>query len=167
MKIAIVYFSQSGRTKELAQAIEKGMKTVADIETVMIDISEAENIRETLEDCRGVVFGTPTYMTSISHQMMQFLQTMGSKLQLANKLGGGFATAQYTHGGGDIAISEILKVILDFGMMVYSGGSSFGVPYIHLGPVAYGTTKEDQEKYLPLGEAYGYRFATQCKRIFE
>ena len=78
-----------------------------------------------------------------------------------NKLGGAFATEQYIHGGGETTISELLTFELCCGMAVYSGGSSFGEPFIHLGPVGL---SGDIKNFRELFQAYGKRFATFCAK---
>ena len=57
------------------------------------------------------------------------------KLGMAGKLGGAFATEQYTQGCGDLVIQSILTRMLAGGMICYSGGAGHGLPYLHLGPV--------------------------------
>ena len=44
------------------------------------------------------------------------------KLGFAGKLGGAFATEQYTHGGGTQVIHSILIIEMVNGMLCYSGG---------------------------------------------
>ena len=78
------------------------------------------------------------------------------------KLGGAFATANYVHGGADIAMQCVLLHLMMTGMMVYSSGGSKGAPVIHLGPVAIGG---ELEKYEELFEIYGKRFAEQTAAI--
>ena len=51
-----------------------------------------------------------------------------AKLDLAGKLGGVFATEQYTHGGGKLVIQTILTNELCIGMLCYSGGAAMGKP---------------------------------------
>ena len=47
-----------------------------------------------------------------------------------------FATADYPQGGADTAILTIINHLMVKGMLVYSGGSALGQPFIHLGAVA-------------------------------
>lgn len=55
--------------------------------------------------------------------MKSFLETLG-KYQLASKLGDAPSTAGFIYGGGEIAIENILKHLLFYGMMVYSSRCS-------------------------------------------
>ncbi len=81
---------------------------------------------------------------------------------MAGKLGGVFATEQYIHGGADLTMNALLIHLLVYGMMIYSGGASFGKPVIHMGPVEVSPKKED---FKELFEIFGKRFATQALKI--
>ena len=100
-------------------------------------------------------------MGTLSGTAKVWLEGAG-KYNLKGKLGGAFATANYVHGGADIAMQCVLLHLMMTGMMVYSGGGSKGNPVIHLGPVAIGG---ELEKYEELFEIYGKRFAEQTAAI--
>lgn len=76
--------------------------------------------------------------------------------------GGAFATAAFIHGGGDLAIQCVLTHLMVDGMMVYSGGQAWGMPVIHLGPVAIGP---DLEGFAELFRTYGQRMARQAANL--
>jgi len=76
---------------------------------------------------------------------------------------GVFATADFPQGGSDIAISTIINYLMVKGMLVYSGGSALGEPYIHLGPVAL---KENFEESKKLFNVFGKRMAEKCIELF-
>lgn len=96
--------------------------------------------------------------------MKTFWTARPERLGLAGKIGGAFATADYLHGGAELAISSILNHMLVLGMLVFSGGGSFGKPVIHLGPVALKQSKvEAKETFL----LYGQRMAQKTKEIFK
>ena len=72
------------------------------------------------------------------------------------KLGGAFATGQYVHGGAENAIHDLLVFMMVMGMMVYSGGKSYGKPVIHLGPVGMSQNINDfKELFVTYGERMG------------
>ena len=55
------------------------------------------------------------------------------------------------------------------GMLVYSGGGSFGKPIIHLGPVGINDNVEKHnglENYREYFTVYGERFALKAKELF-
>jgi NAD(P)H dehydrogenase (quinone) len=94
--------------------------------------------------------------------MKLFLETLG-KYGVAGKLGGAFATANYIHGGAELAMQTILDHMLVYGMLVYSGGGSQGKPVIHLGPQAVAGRLEETEETFRL---YGQRMAAKAAELF-
>ncbi len=108
--------------------------------------------------------GTPTYNGYLSARMKTWLEGGPAKLQVAGKLAGAYATAAFIHGGGDLAIQCILTHLMVDGMMTYSGGQSYGMPVIHLGPVAIAP---QLEQFANLFRTYGQRMATQAVRLYQ
>ena len=143
---AIIYDSKTGTTKQAADWIVEGMQTVDDVEAKCFSIPDVD--LAFIRDADGVILGAPTYFASLPGTMKAWLETHAKGLDLAGKLGGAFATAQYLHGGGETTISELLTFEL-----------CFGEPFIHLGPVGL---SGDIENFCELFQAYGKRFATFC-----
>lgn len=161
MKMSVLYHSKSGNTKKMAESIATGMNSVEGTNAKAFSIEEVDEdfLRES--DC--VVLGTPTYLATMCSEIKVWLDKSSMKYGLAGKIGGAFATADYLHGGAEIAIQSILSHFMVLGMMTYSGGGSFGKPYIHLGPIAF---KDNLDEYAELFELYGQRMATKTKEIF-
>ena len=134
MKFAIIYYSKTGHTREMAEVIARGL-AAAGGETRFFSVEEAMDA-DYIDQCAGVIFGTPTYLANTCWQMKQWFDEGSRGIKLAGKLGGVFATAHYAQGGADVAIMTLLPHMLVKGMLVYSGGAAHGKPYIHLGPVA-------------------------------
>ena len=107
--------------------------------------------------------GTPTYHANPCWQIKKWLDET-SNTYLKGKIGAAFATADYPQGGADIAISTILMHLMVDGMLLYSGGSSQGQPFIHLGAVAL---KENFEESKAVFEVFGTRIAEKTKELFE
>ena len=114
--------------------------------------------------------GCPSYTAAMTPAMRTWTLERAGKLELAGKLGGAFATEQYTHGGGELVIQSLLTVELVFGMLCYSGGGSWGEPYIHIGPVGVNDNKEKHngmDKYKDYFMIYGSRFAKKAYELFQ
>jgi NAD(P)H dehydrogenase (quinone) len=161
MKMSVLYYSKSGNTEKMAQIIAAGMETVEGVEAKAFSLEEADEawVRES----RCVAVGTPTYMADLSGQVKVWMEGPFRKYELAGKLGGAFATADYIHGGAELAIRTILDHMMVFGMLAYSGGGSAGKPVIHLGPVAIsGHLDESRETF----ELYGKRMAEKAKELW-
>lgn len=130
MKFAIVYYSKTGHTREMAEVIVRGL-AAAGGETRFFSVEEAMDA-DYIDQCAGVIFGTPTYLANTCWQMKQWFDEGSRGIKLAGKLGGVFATAHYAQGGADVAIMTLLPHMLVKGMLVYSGGAAHGKPYIHI-----------------------------------
>lgn len=101
-KIAIVYHSATGTTKTLAQSIKAGAISIEGVEVVEVellgkDIIEGRYIREAnleiLNDVSGIIFGSPTFMGSVSAQFKAFADASGdlwSRQEWSGKVASGF-----------------------------------------------------------------------------
>lgn len=161
MKLSVLYFSKSGHTQQMAEVIARGMSEAEGVEVGVfpLDAIDADFVKES--SC--VVLGTPSYLACMAGSVKNWLDTESGKYDLAGKLGGAFATADYVHGGGDMAVQGILTHFMVRGMLVYSGGGSQGRPFIHLGPVAI---SDELDKYEPTFQIYGTRMANKALELF-
>ena len=156
MKTAIVYDSRTHTTEKAAAFIAKGIVESGYSEVRCFNIDEAD--LDYIKQSDMVIFGSPTYMASVTGKMKNWLESNIKKLNLAGKLGGAYATEQYIHGGAENAIKEMIVFMMVAGMMVYSGGSACGKPVIHLGPVGMSQNIEDFEEVFVI---YGKRMGEQ------
>jgi len=72
-KATIVYHSGSGRTKIVAEHVLKGLQSVPDIEAKLMTAEEATNNLELLDKVDAIIFGTPTYMGTVSATFKAFM----------------------------------------------------------------------------------------------
>lgn len=166
MKLAVVYDSVTGNTEQAAEWIVEGMNRVEGTEARAFHLDEADE--PFLRECAGLVIGCPAYMASMTPNMRSWLMGAG-KLGLGGKLGGAFATEQYTHGGGEMVIQSILTNELCFGMLCYSGGAAMGQPCIHMGPIGVNGNVEahnGMEHYREYFVVFGERFAKMAAELF-
>ena len=159
MKLSILYVSKTGRTEEMAKEIKKGMETVPGAEVGLFPITDIDEAF--LQESAAVVFGTPTYYANPCWQMKKWFDT-SRKYDLSGKLGAAFATADYLQGGADTAVLNLISHMMVKGMLVFSGGSAFGKPYIHLGAVAF---KDHMDEAKPLFYTFGERIAKQAETL--
>ncbi len=166
MKLAVIYESVTGNTKQAAAWIAEGMNEIEGVDARCFPIEEVDEafVKETM----GIVIGCPSYMASMTPNMRAWLMK-AARLGMAGKLGGAFATEQYTHGGGELVIQSILTNELCFGMLCYSGGAAMGKPCIHIGPIAVNGNIEEHngmEYYGDTFRIYGERFAKKACEMF-
>lgn len=161
MKATVLYFSSTGHTQKMAEAVAEGMRKVAGVQAEIFPLDQID--AAFLQESRAVVLGTPTYYASTCWQIKKWFDE-SSGINLAGKLGAAFATANFEQGGADIALQTVLTHMLVKGMLVYSGGTALGQPFTHLGPIC---TKETFEKSRPLFVTFGERVAGKATELFK
>ncbi len=167
MKLAVIYDSKTGNTRQAAEWIVEGMNEVSGIDAKAFSIASSDD--NFIKDSCGVVAGSPSYAAQMTPDMHAWLMASTDKGILCGKLGGAFATEQFTHGGGETVIQSILTIEMVNGMLCYSGGGACGNPCIHLGPVAVNSNVEKHnalDKYKDNFKTYGKRFAEKASQIF-
>ena len=167
MKLAVIYDTKTGNTKKAAKWIVEGMKKAGDVEAKAFSLEDVDYTF--VSQAKGLVLGCPVYGALMTPAMRTWLMESGMKLKVAGKLGGAFATAQFTHGGADLVIQSLLTGEIAMGMMAYSGGGAYGLPVIHLGPVGINDNLESHNKmenYRDNFRIYGERFAAKALELF-
>ena len=167
MKLAVLYDSKSGNTKRAGEWIAAGMNETAGVEAQAFHIGQED--AGFVKEAVGAVIGCPVYAALMTPDMRSWLMGAGGKYAMAGKLGGAFATEQYTHGGAELVIQAILTNELVWGMLCYSGGGSQGHPVIHLGPVGVNDNAEKHNgmaRYEENFRIFGRRFAAKAAELF-
>ena len=160
MKLSILYYSKTGRTRDTALAIQRGAEKIEGMEAKAFPLDEIDE--DFLKESRVVVFGTPTYLANTCWQIKKWFDE-SPKYKLEGKGGAAYATADYVQGGADTAIMNIVGHMLVKGMMVYSGGSALGQPYLHLGAVI---VKDRMETGLSQAEIFVEGIAKKAAGLF-
>lgn len=149
-KVLIVYYSQTGNTKEMAELIAQGMKKVKGVEVKVKAVQKAK-VEEML-DVDGVVIGSPTYYGTMAAEIKKFVDdSIKFHGKLEGKVGGAFSSSAEIGGGNETTIMGILKSLLIHGMIIQ--GSSVGD---HYGPVSI-EKPDDRSKNVCI--EYGQRIA--------
>jgi NAD(P)H dehydrogenase (quinone) len=146
-KVAVVYYSATGNVYRLAQAVEEGAKEAgaevrfrkvrelapeeaissnqgwSDHVLMTEDVPEAD--LDDLDWADAYVFGTPTRFGNVSAQLKQFLDTTGplwAEGKLADKVVGGFTSAQNAHGGQESTLISMYNVFMHWGSIIVTPG---------------------------------------------
>lgn len=107
VKVAIVYHSTYGHTARQAEAVRAGVEQVNGVEALLFTTEEAQAHWDDLAQVDGIVFGSPTYMASVSAEFKIF-QDATSRAVLSrgaawkDKVGAGF-TNSGAHAGDKLA----------------------------------------------------------------
>lgn len=167
MKLAVICDSKTGNTEKAARWIAEGMNEIGGVEAVAFRIGDVD--AAFVREAAGAVIGCPSYGALMTPDMRSWLMTDMGKLGLAGKLGGAFATEQYTHGCATLVVQSILTSEMVHGMLCFSGGTSYGRPVIHLGPVGVNSNIEGHNAmahYREIFRIYGNRFASKAGELF-
>ena len=160
MKIAVIYHSETGNTARMAELIQQGCEQVDGIEARRMSIDGIDNAF--VEEAKAVLFGCPTYEGTCSWQMKKLLDT--TAVDLAGKLGGAFASQNWPGGGGaDFAEMTLIAGMLVRGMLIYSGGITEGMPFLHFGAVS---TKRPEGLYAERCVKLGKNIASKAQELF-
>ena len=161
MQIAIVYHSESGNTRKMAELVREGCEMLPGVEARCMSVDEVDGAYVT--GASAVILGSPTYEGACSWQMKKYLDT--GPEGLAGKLGGVFASQNWPGGGGaSFAEMTMIAAMLVQGMIIYSGGISVGPPYLHFGAVSEKSPDNDlyRSRCIKLGE----NIATKALELF-
>lgn len=102
-QLAIVYHSGYGHTRRMAQAVAEGAARHAQVHTIEIDAegNVPESAWQTLQQADAIVFGSPTYMGSVSWQFKKFADASSKAWftqQWKDKLAAGFTNSASMNG---------------------------------------------------------------------
>lgn len=161
MKLSVIYHSESGNTKKVAELIANSAQDVKNIDAIAMSI-DSLNL-EFLADSKAVIFGCPIYAAGLSWQMKKFFDTTPFTL-LNGKLGATFTTARIIGGGGALGELNMITAMLVKGMLVYSSGSAEGQPFTHLGAVCIQDGDEEQKQRVQI---FTKRIAKKALELFE
>jgi len=129
MKVVVIYYSQTGTTKKMAEIIADEIK----INGVDVDLVSVTDIKaDKLLEYDGIIVGSPTYYGTLAAQIKElFDKSVAFHGQLDGKVGAAFSSAANLAGGNETTILSILEAMLIHGMVIQ--GDFKGD---HYGPVA-------------------------------
>jgi NAD(P)H dehydrogenase (quinone) len=190
--VAVVYYSSTGNTYRLAQAIAEGAKGAgADVRVRKVaELAPDEAIatnqgwkehREATADvpeaslddlswAKGIAFGSPTRFGLVAAQLKQFLDSTGPLWQqgaLVDKIVTGFTGAQTLHGGHETTLSSLNHVFAHWGAVIvplgYTDPSVFATGNPYGSSWASGGTDGPDEPTLVVARHQGARLARWAK----
>jgi NAD(P)H dehydrogenase (quinone) len=122
-KISIVYHSGYGHTAKQAEAVTAGVKAAGGA-AHLIAIDAEGNITEadwqTLADSDAIVFGSPTYMGSVSWQFKKFADASSKPWfgqQWKNKIAAGFTNSATINGDKHSTLHYFMTLAMQHSMI--------------------------------------------------
>ncbi len=142
-EILVLYYSQGGAVRDMAQAIARGVESVngtkARIRTVPkvsanceatepeVPTSGAPYVElQDLEECKGLALGSPTRFGNMAAPMKYFLDSTSSlwlKGALIGKPAAVFTSSGSMHGGNETTLITMMLPLMHHGMLL------LGLPY--------------------------------------
>lgn len=154
-KALVIYYSRSGNTKKMAQAISEAIIKEG-LEAVLKDVKDVKV--DELLDYQALIIGSPTYYGTMSAEIKRlFDDSVKFHGKLDGKIGAAFASSANVAGGNETTILDILNAMLIHGMIIQ--GDPKGD---HYGPVAIGAP---DERSLKECARMGSRIARLIKKI--
>ncbi len=135
-RIGLVFFSGSGTTRKLTVSVVESINA-AGAQLVVCEVNGSdivegrwsnEELASALDDCDGIIFGTPTYMGGVSAQLKSFMDAMAPRwfTQTWNgKLAAAYTVSSLEAGDKLNALQDISTFAMQMGMIWVGTGASF------------------------------------------
>lgn len=169
-EILILYYSQGGAVRNMAQLIARGVESVANVKARIRTVPKVSSVCETtepdipasgdpyvelqdLEQCIGMALGSPTRFGNMAAPMKYFLDGTTSlwlKGALIGKPAAVFTSTGSMHGGNETTLLTMMLPLMHHGMVMVglpyaepalSATASGGTPY---GASHVGGTMDDK-----------------------
>lgn len=157
-QILVLYYSRSGNTKKLAEAITRG---ASEVEEVHVSMKSTKDVtKNDFIESDGIIAGSPVYFGTMAAELkVVFDQFIGVRRQMENKIGAAFATSGDASGGKETTIFSIIQAMLIYGMIIT------GDPMHATGHYGTACVGSPDEKAMKHGASLGKRTAEIAKCI--
>lgn len=172
-EILILYYSQTGTTAEMARTIAHGVESIDGVQARLRTVSAISSVceataptvpdngapyasHEDLEQCSGLILGSPTHFGNMAASLKHFLDGSGSLWMsgaMIDKPAAVFTSTASVHGGQESTLLSMMLPLLHHGMMI------LGLPYsedsLHkttTGGTPYGASRLNNNDNAPLDE---------------
>jgi len=128
--VAIVYHSGFGHTKLQAEAVHRGAASVPNVTATIYTAEEAIAKLDALDAADAIIFGSPTYMGSMSAKMKEFVEAAAKKwftLAWKDKIAGSFTNSSNFSGDKLNTLIGFVINAMQHGM-IYVGTGMMAAP---------------------------------------
>lgn len=158
MQVLVMYYSSTGNTRSLADAVVKGVKAVESVDCL---VKEAAAVtQDDFLNSDGIVAGSPVYFGTMAADLKavfdKFVHIRG---QMGDKVGAAFATSGDPTGGKETTLISIVEAMLIYGMIVV------GDPLDATGHYGVACTGAPDEATVANAMKLGRRVATLVKQL--
>ncbi|HCH4309922.1 TPA: flavodoxin family protein [Vibrio parahaemolyticus] len=190
-KIAIIYFSKTDVTGQLARAIaagveQQGIKQQGECEILSHRIEGSEiiegrfvnsHLMDELAECDAIIFGSPTYMGGVAAQFKAFADASSESWynqKWANKVAAGFTSGGALNGDQSCTLQYLQTFAYQHGMMWVgldkisnSGEQNLNRYGVQSGIVAQGEDGKLHSSDIATAEYLGKRVAALVSKLSE
>ena len=158
MQVLVLYFSKSGNTRRLAEAIGKGIEEVEGVRAVLKSTDEVT--QEDFVGSDGIIAGSPVYFGVMAAELKKvFDEFVVVRKKMEGKVGAAFATSGDVTGGKETTMMSILQTLLIYGMVIAGDPMSATG---HYGTACVGAPDDKAEEN---GSKLGRRVAEIAKKL--
>ncbi|MEC7119189.1 MAG: flavodoxin family protein [Pseudomonadota bacterium] len=118
IQLSIVYHSAYGHTARVAEAIAQGAVQVADVSVAVMSVAQVD--WAALDQADVIVFGSPTYMGSVTADMKLFMDATSKRWKNRDwqgKLAAGFANSGGLSGDKLAVLQQLCLFAMQHGML--------------------------------------------------
>ncbi|MCX8042869.1 MAG: NAD(P)H-dependent oxidoreductase [Desulfobacterota bacterium] len=117
MQVLVMYYSKSGNTRKLAEAVARG---VQDVRGVTCVVKAAQDVtKDDFLNSQGIIAGSPVYFGTMAAELKSVFDTfVGLRSKMGGKVGAAFATSGDASGGKETTLLSILQAMLINGMII-------------------------------------------------
>jgi len=169
VNILIVYYSVTGHTRTMAEAVAQGAKAVAGTQVTLVPVQDATPAG--VVDYDAIILGSPVYNANVAPEIQSFINSWPFRgTPLRDKIGAAFVTAGGISAGEEEVQLSILHSMLVFGMIVVGGPewtSAFGASAVTDEAPFAAASENGQvaEQFLEKGRKLGQRVAELAGRL--
>ena len=119
-KVAIVYHSGFGHTAEQARAVKRGVELVEGTTARLLTVEEIDEQWEELASADAIIFGSPTYMGSVSGPFKTFMDKSSKawfEQRWKNKIAAGFTISGSPSGDKLNVLTQLAVFAAQHGMI--------------------------------------------------
>lgn len=144
-KVLVVYHSETGHTKQMAEYVVHGAESIPGTETRLRSVDEAQGAD--ILWCDGLAVGAPTYVGALSWQMKRFLDECVPEVwgKADGKIACAFSSSGGWGGGAELACLSILTALMNFGFLTFGLPDYVGRQFtLHYGAVTAGAPEREE-----------------------
>jgi NAD(P)H dehydrogenase (quinone) len=158
MQVLILYFSKSGNTRKLAEAIARGVREEAWVNAVLKKTDEVT--KEDFVTSDAIIAGSPVYFGLMAADLKRiFDDFLSVRKKMEGKVGAAFATSKDPSGGKETTMMSIIQAFLIYGMVIVGDPMSATG---HYGTSCVGAPDRKSEEN---GMKLGQRVAALAKKL--